>query len=289
MFAKLLRLVPALVLLGTVVQSAPISRSITHNDFSCRSDAHPNPVVLFHGLGATYYEDINLLEANLQSKGFCTFSITYGEYDLFPLVGGLKAIAESSIELADFVKEVHTKIGASKVDLVGHSEGAFQTLYVTKFGGVSDIVQRVFAIAPPTHGTSFAGLNNITDIASQVTKPTLAAALQTFGCPACSDLLPNGTAVEKLNEGPIAQEGVSYTILTSKYDELVTPTTTSFVREEGVRNLYVQDFCPADTVGHIGETYDANVWTLVSNTLQDDFSGPEKCVIGPSESEAGSS
>lgn len=267
--------------LATLTTSTPIVKRAGHNDFSCRSEQHPNPVVLLHGLGATYYEDINILEAYLQKEGFCTFSTTYGEYALFPFVGGLKPIAESADEIADFIKTVQSKTGAAKVDLVGHSEGAFQVLYVTKFGGgIKDIVQRVFAIAPPTHGTTFLNLYNVTDVSPQLTRPLVDQVLKTVGCDACADLLPEGDAVARLNDGPIAQEGVSYTILTSKNDQLVTPTTTSFVREDGVRNLYVQDFCPLDPVGHLGEAYDPNVMELVRNALSDDDAGPEVCVLG---------
>ena len=92
--------------------------------------------------------------------------------------------------------------------------------------------------------------------------------------------MADGDAVAELTNGPIAQEGVSYTILTSKNDQLVKPTTTSFVYEDGVRNLYVQDFCPLDPVGHLGEAYDQNVMELVRNALRDDLAGPEVCVLG---------
>lgn len=269
-----------IALAATYAVASPVVKRDGHNDFSCHSKKNPNPVVLLHGLGATYYEDINLLEAYLKAQGFCTFSLTYGEYDAFPFVGGLKPIKESAVEIADFVKEVQSKTGAKKVDLVGHSEGAFQTLYVTKFGGVKDIIQRVFAIAPPTHGTTFLNLYNITDISPQLTRPLVDTILTTVGCAACSNLLPNGDAVAELANGPIAQEGVSYTILTSKNDQLVVPTTTSFVYEEGVRNLYVQKFCPLDPVGHLGEAYDPNVMELVRNALRDDLAGPAVCVLG---------
>lgn len=270
-----------LALLCTLVHSTPIARSFRHNDYSCRSELHPNPVVLIHGLGATYYEDLNFLEAHLQAQGFCTFSITYGAYPVFPLVGGLKPIEESSAQLAAFIQTVLDRTGAGKVDLVGHSEGAFLSLYVPKFGGLGKAFGRVFAIAPPTHGTTFLNLYELTDIDGGIlTRPLVDTILDTVGCKACANLLPNGDAVARLNDGPIAQDGVSYTILTSRYDELVTPTETSFVREDGVRNLYVQDFCPLDPVGHIGEAYDLNIWTLVVKSLQDDESGPEICVAG---------
>lgn len=267
------------VLAATLAAASPVVKRAVHNDYSCRSEANPNPVVLIHGLGATYYEDINILEDYLQKQGFCTFSLTYGAYPGFPFVGGLKPIKESSVEIADFVKSVKQKTGASKIDLVGHSEGAFQTLYVTKFGGVKDFIQRVFAIAPPTHGTTFLSLYNLT-VLPQLTRPLVDTILNTVGCAACADLLPNGDAVAELDNGPIAQEGVSYTILTSTNDQLVTPTTTSFVYEDGVRNLYVQDFCPLDQVGHIGEAYDPNVMELVRNALRDDLAGPKVCGLG---------
>jgi triacylglycerol esterase/lipase EstA (alpha/beta hydrolase family) len=141
------------VLAATLAAAGPVVKRAGHNDYSCRSEKNPNPVVLLHGLGATYYEDINILESFLQTQGFCTFSLTYGAYPGFPFVGGLRPIKESSVEIANFVKSVKQKTGAAKIDLVGHSEGAFQTLYVTKFGGVKDIIQRVFSIAPPTHET----------------------------------------------------------------------------------------------------------------------------------------
>ncbi|KAK4498120.1 hypothetical protein PRZ48_010776 [Zasmidium cellare] len=256
-------------------------RQAAHNNYACKSTAHPNPVVLLHGLGATYYEDLNYLEAYLQQNSFCTFSITYGDYPEFPYVGGLKPIADSAAQLAAFIKDVHAKTGAAKVDLVGHSEGAFQALYVPKFeAGISSIVDKIVAIAPPTHGTTFAGLYDLSYIGGNLTQSLVSTILSTVGCAACNDLLPTGSAVKALDDGPIAQPGNSITILTSKYDELVTPTTTSFVQEPGVRNLYVQDFCPQDPVGHIGEAYDANVWALVVNTLSGSTAGPEVCVLG---------
>lgn len=110
---------------SSLVFSSPIeSRSKAGvNDFTCQSSS--NPVVLFHGLGATYYEDINTLQSFLASKGLCTFSVTYGDYPGFPFVGGLRNISDSSTTLRDYVQEVIAKTGKNKVDLVGHSEGGF--------------------------------------------------------------------------------------------------------------------------------------------------------------------
>lgn len=252
------------------------------NDYSCRNSNNSNPIVFLHGLGATFYEDLNFMQAWLQTQGYCTYAKTYGDYTGFPFVGGLKPIADSASEIAAYIKEVKEETGAEKVDLVGHSEGAFQSLYVPKFeDGIAEIVERVVALAPPTRGTTFIGLYNLAYILGDASRELVGKVLKLFGCPACDELGPDGDAVDKLNDGePIVQKGIKVTVIASKYDEMVTPTTTSFVHEEGVNNVWVQDVCPADPVGHIGEAYDLNVWNLVKNALDDQPDRESFCVIG---------
>ncbi|KAI7971983.1 hypothetical protein EIK77_007582 [Talaromyces pinophilus] len=261
--------------------AATVSATLTPdpgNDYTCTS-AH-NPVITLHGLGATYYEDINYLGDWLKTQGFCVYRATYGAYPDSPLVGGFLAINESAVEIADFIKDVVVGTGSPKIDLVGHSEGAFQSLYVPKFeAGISALVQRIVAIAPPTHGTSFAGL--ITLAQDLGIDGLVQEVLDTFGCDACNDLVNGGAAVARLNNGsPIVQPGNDVTVIISRDDELVTPTSTSVVDEAGVRNEYVQDYCPLDPVGHIGEAYDLNVWNMVKNALTDVTTHNFVCVFG---------
>ncbi|OJJ50380.1 hypothetical protein ASPZODRAFT_128995 [Penicilliopsis zonata CBS 506.65] len=264
-----------LSLLGTVSAGAI-------NDFTCRSTTHPNPVVLLHGLGATWYEDLNYLQAFLAASDFCTFASTYGAYDAFPFLGGLKPINDSAAEIASYIRTVANETGASKIDLVGHSEGGFQTLYVPKFeAGIADLLDTLVAIAPPTHGTTFAGLYDLAYVLGNVSRTLVGEALDILGCPACNDLGPDGPAVLRLNDGdPIVQSGNRLTVIASTDDELVTPTQTAFVDETGVRNEYVQATCPLDPVGHIGEAYDLNVWNLVLNALEDTPEREFVCVLG---------
>ena len=253
------------------------------NDFSCRSTEHPNPVVLLHGLGATSYEDINSLQWWLQSHDYCTFARTYGAYKGLPFVGGLKSVNESSGEITDYILEVKDKTGAEKVDVVGHSEGAFEALYVPKFhqDELAGVLDKLVAIAPPTRGTNFAGLYQLAIDLGNNTKETVDKVVDTVGCRACTDLVTGGAAIQRLNDGqPIVQEGTSLTVITSKYDELATPPSTSFVHEKGVNNIWIQDYCPLDPVGHQDEPYDTNVWHLVSNALTGDSGRKFVCVAG---------
>ncbi|KAM3520917.1 hypothetical protein NHJ13051_006574 [Beauveria bassiana] len=259
------------------------NRVAKHNDFSCQPSAeHPNPVILLHGLGATWYEDIYLLELWLQTRNFCTFSLTYGAYDGFPLVGGLKPIDESSREIAALISEVHARTNASKIDLVGHSEGGFQALYVPKFReGIAALVENIVAIAPPTHGTTFAHLWTLVQLFGKKARKDVGTVLEKLGCAACNEISVDGPSIAKLNDGePIVQAGNKVTIITSEFDELVTPTDTAFVREPGVENIYVQDYCPFDPVGHIGEAYDQNVWNLVLHSLEKQVGRQFFCLVG---------
>lgn len=258
-------------------------RATKHNDFSCKPGAdHPNPVVLLHGLGATYYEDLNFLETFLQSKGFCTFSLTYGAYDGFPFAGGLKPIDESSLQIADLINEVHAKTGANKIDIVGHSEGGFQSLYVPKFReGIASLVEHIVAIAPPTHGTTFANLLKLVPLFGKEAREKLGEILEKVGCAPCNEISTDGPSIAKLNHGPIVQPGNKVTVIISKYDELVTPPTTAFIQEDGVNNMYIQDYCPLDPAGHIGEAYDTNVWNLVLNSLENQVGRKFPCFAGP--------
>ncbi|WP_020664739.1 esterase/lipase family protein [Amycolatopsis benzoatilytica] len=278
-----LRIALAAAALLTAALAAPASAAPSGgvNDSSCRpSTAHPRPVVFLHGLGATSYEDLNFLQDHVAAQGYCTFSRTYGAYPQFPVVGGLRPIADSATEIKQFVTEVLDETGAAQVDLVGHSEGGFQSLYVTKTQGIADRIGSVVAIAPPTHGTTFAGLTKLAYLLGGAERDAVGKALTAFGCPACDNLITDGSAVQTLTNGPVAQPGVHYTVITSQFDELVTPTETAFVREPGVTNEYVQDTCPFDPVGHIGEAYDLNVWHLVTNALDPAHAAKFPCGAG---------
>jgi pimeloyl-ACP methyl ester carboxylesterase len=270
----------AAVLASPATGRAATAPSSGFNDWSCLpSAAHPQPVVLLHGLGGDGPGNFATLGPYLASAGYCVYAPTYGEAIPGIPVGGITAIPQSATEIDAYLGQVLAATGATQVDLVGHSEGAFQALYGPKFvPGETSIIKRVVALAPPTHGTTFANLVTIGDdlAGSPLTDVIIAA-----GCPACSELVTGSSLVNSLDTNPIAQPGIDYTIIASTHDELVTPFGTEFVSASNVTDETVQNFCPLDPVGHIGLAYDTDVAQLVRNALDPAQPVPVTCSVGP--------
>ncbi|KAF8196712.1 alpha/beta-hydrolase [Mycena galopus ATCC 62051] len=243
------------------------------NNFSCTS-TH-NPVVMLHGLSADDEVDLNDLQYYLNSLGFCTFSQTYGAHTLVPWVGGLVSMADSAADIASFIREVQTQTGAAKVDLVGHSEGGVMSLYVPLTqDGISDIVERAVALGPAVHGAQYYGFTDLWYAGGNVTRELAAEVLDLLGCEACDDMATGGAVYEVFlaAEGHIVPQGVKASIIMSRDDTLVAPDVSE-VNQTGVRNLFVQDYCPDDKVGHAGLAWDTSVWGIILNELNENYNG----------------
>ena len=246
-----------------------------YNDWTCRpSQTHPEPVVLLHGLGS-FQQQWTLQAPGIAKAGYCVFSLDYGAN--FTGLNGEAPVEQSGTEIAAFVDKVRTATGADKVDIVGHSLGGFMALWLPKETDAAGHVDRVVALAPPSHGTTLFGALTLID--GLGARSLLDTTLGTAGCQACVDLLAGGTAVGRLEDGGIAQPGVTYTVIATKHDEVVTPTSRAFIDEPGVRNYYIQDRCPLDPVGHFGIGFDLGTTSLILNGL--DPSVPIKCGFGP--------
>ncbi|GAB3933014.1 alpha/beta fold hydrolase [Kribbella albertanoniae] len=270
----------ALVTTTPATAAPTVTPTSGFDNWSCKpSAAHPNPLVLLHGLGGNGPGNYSYLGPYLAGKGYCAFTLTYGQASPLLPVGGTIPIAESAAQIEAFVQRVRTATGAAKVDLVGHSEGAFQSIYGPKILGYAGQVGKVVALAPPTHGTTFGGLVTVADYLGL--RPVVDQVLRQFGCPACDELIVGGTAVEQVTAGPIAQSGVKYTVIASRFDPLVVPHETSFIREAGVTNQFVQDTCPLDPVGHVGLAFDPTVAQLVANALDPAHAKRVVCFFGP--------
>ncbi|MEO3975690.1 lipase [Streptomyces sp. CAU 1734] len=244
------------------------------NNWSCRpSAAHPEPVILVHGLGGNSWDNFLTLAPTLRSAGYCVYSETYGRTVLGGLAGGLAPMAESAAEVGAFVDRVRAATGAAKVDIVGHSEGTTVPAYYLKYLGGAAEVDDFIGFGSNFRGTTLNGL------------ATLAAALKLqglltgVGCGACTDYLPGSAFLAELNDGPVAVPGPTYTSIVTRYDRVVTPYTSGLLAPAAnVTNIVLQDKCALDTAGHLGVAIDPNVAQLVLNRLDPEHSKPFRCL-----------
>ena len=131
------------------------------NDFSCKpSKAHPLPVILVHGTFADMSDSWQALSPLLANHGYCVFALNYGSYEGSGEVGiyATGDIAQSAEQLGGFVTRVLSATGASKVDLVGHSQGGMMPRYYLRFLGGATKVHTLVGLSPSNHGTTVDGL-----------------------------------------------------------------------------------------------------------------------------------
>lgn len=233
------------------------------NDLACKPSADkPNPVVLVHGLGATASENWFAFAPYLAEQGYCVFATTYGKDTRYPGRGGFKPMEESAAELAAFVDQVRTATGATKVDIVGHSEGALMPRYYLKFLGGAAKVDHFVGWAGPNHGTTFGGFAPF-----RTAFPGFDAGMGQ-ACGSCPQFMIGSDFLTKLNAGDETIGSVAYTVLATRYDELVTPIETSFLIGNHVTNILLQDENPSTFADHAGMAADPTTFELTRAALQ---------------------
>jgi triacylglycerol esterase/lipase EstA (alpha/beta hydrolase family) len=223
------------------------------NNFSCKpSAAHPRPVILVHGTFADMSDSWQALSPLLADDGYCVFALNYGSYDGSGAVGVYATgdIAQSAAELSTFVDRVLTATGASKVDLVGHSQGGMMPRYYLKFLGGAAKVGTLVGLAPSNHGTTLEGLFTLAGFFPG------ASALVGIACPACEQQDAGSPFITSLNAGGETVPGVDYTVIESANDEVVTPYTSAFLTGANVTNILLQNQCALDQGEHLSMPYD---------------------------------
>ncbi|HEV7206562.1 MAG TPA: alpha/beta fold hydrolase [Jatrophihabitans sp.] len=253
------------------------------NDFGCRpTAAHPRPVVLVHGLLATMGDNWGTMAPLLKNNGYCVFALTYGRYPGNPYNGGVQPMEQSSAELATFVDRVLAATGASKVDLVGHSEGTVMPQYYLKFRGGAAKVDKYVAMTPLYHGTTLAGVGNLIHT-FEATFPALAGPVSTSVarfCGSCEEFLQGSPFYKHLYaDGVYAVKGVTYTTIMTKYDELVIPYTSGRLVAPNATNIVVQDQCGLDFAEHLSVAFDPTVGRDILNALDPAHRQPVPCQL----------
>ncbi|MGI8679493.1 MAG: lipase family alpha/beta hydrolase [Jatrophihabitans sp.] len=253
------------------------------NDFACKpSAAHPNPVVLVHGLSATAGENWGTMSPLLKNNGYCVFALTYGLTPGNAFVGGVAPMEQSSGELQRFVDTVLAATGAKKVDLVGHSEGTVMPQYYLKFRGGAAKVDKYVAMTPLYHGTTLEGLGSFLTTA-EAAFPFAAGPVSNLvgaACGSCQEFLRGSPFLTNLyKDGVYAVKGVTYTTIMTKYDELVTPYTSGRLDAPNATNLVVQDQCGLDFAEHLAVAFDPTVGQDILNALDPAHRKPVPCQL----------
>ena len=250
------------------------------NDWSCRpSRAHPRPVVLVHGLLANMTNNWQTMSPLLANNGYCVFALSYGvPPDASPPTdqfGGLNPMEESAAELSTFVDRVLAATGATKVDIVGHSEGATMPDYYIGYLGGAAKVSRYVGVSGVKHGTTLHGVGTLA--AELGTLFPAAPDLATGSCQSCQQFLVGSDYIRAI-EARTPAPGVTYTNIATRYDELVSPYTSSFLSGPKVTNITLQDRCLLDATDHLSIISSPITGRHILNALDPAHAQPVPCV-----------
>jgi triacylglycerol esterase/lipase EstA (alpha/beta hydrolase family) len=283
------RLAPAILLTATLtaVPTAPAAASATTvsastvsaattsgwNDFSCKpSAAHPRPVVLVHGTLGNSVDNWLGLAPYLVKRGYCVFSLDYGQLPGVPFFHGLGPVEDSARQLSAYVDRVLSATGAAETDLVGHSQGGMMPRHYLKFLGGATKVNALVGLAPSNHGTTMNGFTRLLDHFPG------AKDLISDKTPGLADQILGSDFLRTLNEGGDTVPGVSYTVIATKYDEVVTPYGSQFLSGPGVRNVLLQDLCPLHFSEHVAiGLFDRLAFHETANALDPAHATPTTC------------
>jgi triacylglycerol esterase/lipase EstA (alpha/beta hydrolase family) len=254
------------------------------DDWSCVPvAAHPDPVVLVHGSYSNAYATWAYIAPALASAGYCVFALNYGGVTGNPSKG-TGDIRESAKQLGAFVDRVLASAEASKVDIVGYSQGGLMPHWYLRFDGGADPadparnkVAKLITLGATSHGTTVSGLAYLSALMRALGETAddsdTAARQQEVGSP----------LLRQLNAGGDTEPGVAYTAIATRYDAVSTPYRATFLKAgpgATVDNITLQDGCEIDHIGHIGLTYDPRVLAQVLRAL-DPAAAPREVTCVP--------
>lgn len=254
------------------------------NDFDTPLEPGQVPVVLVHGTWLNAYNTWSMIAPTLAAAGYRVFALNYGRNTACALgrrraVYGAKGLLDSQREVAAFVDEVIERTGARQVDLVGHSQGVTQSrLYLTDSGGADpedpsrNRVRRLIGIGGSNHGTTMSGLTTLCERLNRLGLP-MWRIIRTLVGQAAEDQVVGSPAMRHVNRMGDTVPGVTYTMLCSRFDQIVTPWRTQYL-EEGpgatVHNVLIQQGAVRDFSDHLAVLYSPRIVDFIEEALSDD-------------------
>jgi len=228
----------------TTEQPAPTTANIPCEP----SEEHPYPVVLVHGTFEDAKQNWEVLSGDLKSRGYCVFTLNYGNRGLEPVQG-------SARELDRFVDAVLNYTGANKVQVVGHSQGGMMPRYWIKFLGGASKVEDLVGIAPSNYGT-------------QLSEDPREAGPGNNPCYACGQQGAGSRFLKRLNSGDDTPGMGDYTVIATNDDEIIIPFRNCFLKGDArTINLVVQRYNGGAPVTHQNIYQDPYAKALVFDAL----------------------
>lgn len=274
------------------------------------------PVVLIHGTWLNAYNTYAKLAPTLAEAGYRVFALNYGRdtscYAGRPeAVFASRALLDSRKEIKDFVEKVLDHFDVPQVDLIGHSQGVAQArLYLTDSGGADpedpsrNRVRKLIGISGSNHGTTMVGSTKLSDLLTKMGVPMEKIIRRVLG-QAALDQMVGAEAIKHLNRMGDTSPGIQYTMLSSRFDQIVTPWRTQFLEcpaepadsqpveatpgddpvtdheavlevsgsssaDGQVRNLVLQDDNPWDFSDHLSILYSPRALDLILEVLDED-------------------
>jgi triacylglycerol lipase len=235
----------------TVAMSGAAPSSAANEASETQADRR-DPVIVIEGTGSAEpllpILDYNILVERLRADGYQTF--------LFRLPGGgLGDIRETSAAFQPFVDEVLAETGASKVDIIGHSQGGIIGRYYIKFLGGAGKVDSHIGLGAPHQGSQLANLVMLYGI------------LNCLNFPFCQQVVTGSQFLRDLNGDDDTFGDVSYTNFATVLDLIVVPYTNSFQRSGGATNVTIQEQCPLRIVEHLTLAIDSATYNGILDAL----------------------
>ncbi|MFD4430239.1 esterase/lipase family protein [Nocardia sp. NPDC058497] len=263
------------------------------NRWDCKPTAqHPRPVVLLHGTWLNAYDTFSHLSPRLAKAGYCVFTLNFGKSALLE-GGGLGAVlpgrygvgpmADSSRQVATFIERVRAATGSDQVDIVGHSQGGTVANHYLKFEGGQGKVGKLISFGATHHGTALLGIATLGRMINNAGidilgfyRPIIGASNveQAIGSPFYTTLNATGDTVP----------GVSYTVVGSRYDEVMNPLDLAFLRagpDATVDNIALQDGCEQDVSDHLTMMYSPRATSIALRALDPEGSPTLACTFNP--------
>lgn len=246
------------------------------DDWNCQpSKEHPNPVILVHGTSDRPVYAWNALAPLLKNAGYCVFAPSYGIILGGNGDGAMDKVENSALQLKAWVELVLAKTRAEKVDIVGHSQGGMMPFYYMNFLDGYKKVNRVVAISPSLRGTDAFGLLN-----DQAATDRVTALGGDLISPSQKDQMKGSAFLRKLHTRPLTHPSVGYTVITTRYDDVVTPYTSQFLPPaRNVKNIVVQDLCSTDLTDHYANIFDPTTLNTVLRALDHRYHGTVPCGV----------